>query len=67
MMDRFRISSVLGRRLEQLGLPPVAVLRQAGLPNILFDQTKIWVTTEEMFALCSAIHATGRRNQLGSK
>ena len=31
--------------------PPVAVLRQAGLPLGLFDQEKILVTTEEMFTL----------------
>ena len=32
MNDRFRLSSTLGRKLEQLGLSPGAVLRQARLP-----------------------------------
>ena len=51
MTNRFRVSGILPRRLEELGLSPVAVLRQAGLPLGLFDQEKILVTTEEMFAL----------------
>jgi len=55
MTNRFRVSGTLARRLEDLGIPPVAVLRQAGLPMGLFDQSKIWVTTEEMFALYGAI------------
>jgi len=55
MTNRFRISGTLARRLEELGVSPTAVLRQAGLPMGLFEQSKIWVTTEEMFALYSAI------------
>jgi len=43
------------RRLEELGLSPLVVLRHAGLPMGLFDQDKILVTTEEMFALYRAI------------
>ena len=46
---------MLPRRLEELGLSPVVVLRQAGLPIGLFDQEKIQVTTKEMFALYRAI------------
>jgi len=41
--------------LEELGVSPVAVLRQAGLPMALFNQEKIFVTTEELFALWRAI------------
>ena len=51
MMNRFRVSSTLPRRLEELGLRPEAVLRQAGLPMGLFNQEKIQVSTEEFFAL----------------
>lgn len=47
---------MLGKKLEQLGLSPVAVLRQAGLPVGLLNESKSWVTTEELFALHSAIH-----------
>ena len=55
MANRFRVSGTLGKRLEELGLSPAAVLRRAGLPAGLFDQSKIWVTTAEMFAFYSAI------------
>ena len=54
MTNRFRVPGILPRRLEELGLSPVVVVvvvRQAGLPLGLFDQEKILVTTEEMFAL----------------
>ncbi len=55
MTDRFRVSGTLARRLEDLGVSPVAVLRQAGLSMGLFEQNKIWLTTEEMFTLYEAI------------
>jgi AraC-like DNA-binding protein len=56
MTDRFRVSATLAKRLEDLGIPPAALLRRAGLPMTLFEQSKIWVTTEEMFSLYEAIH-----------
>jgi AraC-like DNA-binding protein len=56
MTNQFRISNTLARRLGELGVSTVAVLRSAQLPMGLFDQSKIWVTTEEMFALYNAIH-----------
>ena len=43
------------RRLEELGLPPEAVLRQAGLPMGLLREEKILVSTEEFFALYRGI------------
>ncbi|HTS10911.1 MAG TPA: AraC family transcriptional regulator [Candidatus Limnocylindrales bacterium] len=55
MTNRFRVSSTLPRKLEELGLPPDVVLRQAGLPIELFNQDKILVTTEEFFALYRGI------------
>ena len=55
MTNRFRVSGLLLRRLEELGLSPVVVLRHAGLPIGLLDQEKILVSTEEMFALYRAI------------
>jgi AraC-like DNA-binding protein len=67
MTNRFRISGTFARRLKELGLPPVAVLRQAGLPLALFERSKIWVTTEEMFALHSAIREIGRDPGIGLK
>src|ERR671922_2845898 len=55
MTNRFRVSSMLPRKLEELGLSPEAVLRQAGLPKGLFNQEKILVSTEEFFALYRGI------------
>jgi hypothetical protein len=37
-MNRFRVSGTLARRLEELGLAPIAVLRHAGLPMELFAE-----------------------------
>jgi hypothetical protein len=37
-MNRFRVSGTLTRRLEELGLAPIAVLRHAGLPMELFAE-----------------------------
>jgi AraC-like DNA-binding protein len=67
MTNRFRISSVLIRRLEDLGLRPLAVLRQAGLPMGLFDQEKILVTTEELFSIYRAISEVSRDPAIGLK
>ena len=55
MMNRFRVSSTLPRKLEELALSPEVVLRQAGLPMGLFNQEKILVSTEEFFALYRGI------------
>src|SRR5258707_7341873 len=67
MMNRFRVSGTLATRLEELGLAPVAVLRQAGLPPALFEQSKIWITTEELFALYSAIREISGDPAIGLK
>src|ERR1700737_3621230 len=67
MTNRFRLSGTLGRRLQELGVPPDAVLRRAALPTGLFDQSRIWVTTEEMFALYDAIHEISRDPAIGLK
>src|SRR3954454_2116942 len=55
MPDRFRVLSVMGRQLDRIGIPSHAVLRLAGLPSQLFQQTRIWLTSEEMRALYDAI------------
>jgi AraC-like DNA-binding protein len=67
MTNRFRLSSMVPRRLEELGLSPVVVLRRAGLPMGLFDQEKIFVTTEEMFALHNGIAEVSRDPAIGLK
>jgi len=65
--DRFRLSGTLGRKLEQLGLSPGAVLRQARLPVRVFDESKVWITTEELFALYSAIYELSVTPDMGLK
>jgi AraC-like DNA-binding protein len=67
MTNRFRVSGNLVRRLEELGVAPIAVLRHAGLPMGLFEQSKVWVTTEEMFALYRAIHEISGDPGIGLK
>jgi len=49
--SRFRVATTLARKLEELGVPPAEVLRHAGLPPGLFDQEKILLSTDELFAL----------------
>jgi len=66
-MDRFRVSGTLPHRLEELGLAPAAVLRQAGLPTGLFDQEKVLVTTEEFFALYRGIAGASDDPAIGLK
>src|SRR5207249_193452 len=39
----------------------------SGLPMALFEQSKIWITTEEMFALYGAIHAISKDPAIGLK
>ena len=67
MADRNKITGTLGRKLEQLGVSPAAVLRHAGLPLMLFNQSKIWVTTDEMFALYGAIRQVSGDPGIGLK
>ena len=55
MTNRFRVAGTLARQLEELDVAPAAVLRRARLPVELFDQSRIWVTTEEWFGLYGAI------------
>src|SRR6266699_4600079 len=55
MTKQFRVQSTLPRKLEDLGLAPEAVLRQAGLPMGLFNSDKILVSTEELFGLFRGI------------
>lgn len=55
------------RKLEELGVPPLTVLRKAGLPTGLFSQDRILVTTEEFFALYRAIEDISSDPGIGLK
>lgn len=67
MTDRFRLHASLGRRLEELGVSLVAVLRRAGLPVGLFEQSRILVTTEEMSAFYQAVREMSTDPGIGLK
>jgi AraC-like DNA-binding protein len=67
MVKHFRVPGMLATRLEESGVGVTAVLRRAGLPQDLFQQTRILVSTEELFALWSAIGEVGKDPALGLK
>ncbi len=67
MMNRMRVSGTLGKRLKESKVSPDAVLRQAGLPLGLFQQGKILLTTEEMFALYNAVEKISGDPGIGLK
>src|SRR5437870_4574153 len=67
MTNRMRVSGTLGKRLKESKVSPDAVLRQAGLPFGLFQQSKIFLTTDEMFALYNAIEEISGDPGIGLK
>jgi AraC-like DNA-binding protein len=67
MSNRFRVSNALIRRLEDLGVTPEVVLRHAGLPLALFEQERVLVTTDELFALYRGIEQASRDPAFGLK
>lgn len=67
MTNRFRVATTLARKLDELGVSPADVLRQAGLPMGLFDQEKILVSTEEFFAFYRGLAQASRDPAIGLK
>lgn len=67
MLKHFRVPGRLAIRLTELGIAVPAVLRRAGLPRDLFDQTRILVSTSELFALWRAIEAVSSDPLIGLK
>jgi AraC-like DNA-binding protein len=55
MSSRFRVSGLLRQKLVELEVSPETILRHANLAPALFEQERIYVTTEEFFALWRAI------------
>jgi AraC-like DNA-binding protein len=55
MLKHFRVPGRLAVKLEELGVSVSTVLRKAGLPRDLFEQTRVLVSTSELFALWRAI------------
>ncbi len=67
MTNRFRLSTMLTRRLEDRGISLPAVLRQAGLPLGVLNQEKVLLTTEEFFALYHGIAEVSSDPTIGLK
>ena len=68
MISRFRVSATLARKIEELGVSPADVLRQAGLPTGLFDrEEKVLLSTEELFALYRGLAEASRDPAIGLK
>ncbi len=67
MTRDFRVSRMLPLKLEELGVPPADVLRHAGLPSGLFEQERIRVSTEGLFALYRGIARASRDPAIGLK
>jgi AraC-like DNA-binding protein len=65
MLKHFRVPGRLAFRLKELGISIPAVLRRAGLPRDLFDQTRILVSTSELFALWRAVEAVSSDPLIG--
>src|SRR5260370_38737523 len=65
MIKHFRVPGSLRMRLEESGVRVSAVLRRAGLPQDLFEQTRILVTTQELFALWRAIGEVSKDLSIG--
>ncbi len=67
MLKRFRVPGRLALKLKEHGLSVAAVLRRAGLPGDLFDQVRVLVSTEELFALWNSIEVVSSDPLIGIK
>lgn len=67
MTVRFRIAYTFPRQLEALGVSLERLLKLARLPLAMFEQPQIMVTTEELFALYTALEANTSEVAIGLK
>jgi AraC-like DNA-binding protein len=67
MLKHFRVPGRLALKLDELGVSVPAVLRTAGLPRSLFEQTRVLVSTSELFALWRAIEHVSSDPLIGLK
>jgi AraC-like DNA-binding protein len=65
MSKHFHFSGSMFVKLEELGVPASAVLRNAGLPLGLMDQPRVLLNTEELFALWRAIGQVSTNPAIG--
>lgn len=64
-MDQIKISHTLPAMLEGVGIALADLLRQARLPQTLFDQERVAVSTAQWFALWRALEQLNRDPALG--
>jgi AraC-like DNA-binding protein len=67
MQKRFRVPGRLALKLKEHGVSVAAVLRKAGLPGDLFEQARVLVSTEELFALWHSIEVVSSDPLIGIK
>ena len=67
MSDRFRVPARLAERLREQKLSLPAVVAAAGLSAGFFEQERIFVSTNELFALWRAIGEASRDPAIGLK
>lgn len=67
MLKHFRVPGRLALKLKELDVSVPAVLRKAGLPRDLFEQTRILVSTDELFALWRSIEQVSSDPLIGIK
>ena len=67
MLKRFRVPGRLALRLKEQCISVAEILRRAGLPRDIFDQTRVLVSTEELFALWHAIEVVSSDPLIGIK
>jgi len=67
MLKHFRVPGRLAVKLEELGVSVPVVLRKAGLPRDLFQQTRVLVSTGELFSLWRAIDQVSSDPLIGVK
>jgi AraC-like DNA-binding protein len=65
MNKHFRIPGRLPARLQELGIRVSSLLQNAGLPPGLFAESRIIVTTEELFALWKGIGQASSNPAIG--
>lgn len=66
-MDQIRITRFLPAWFEETGISPTEILRQARLPQNLFQQDRIVVSTAQWFALWHALEEINDDPALGLK
>ena len=67
MLKYFRVPGRLALKLTELGIPLRTVLYRAGLPRDLFEQTRVLVSTPELFSLWRAIDGISDDPLIGLK